>query len=38
MNSLNDSLDELRKINFNTKSLQSYDKYLQRLKTFEAIF
>ena len=35
MNSLNDSLDECKKINFNTKSLQSYEKYLQRLKTFE---
>jgi len=35
MNSLNDSLEECKKINFNTKSLQSYEKYLQRLKTFE---
>jgi hypothetical protein len=35
MHSLNDSLEECKKINFNTKSLQSYEKYLQRLKTFE---
>ncbi|CAF0709969.1 unnamed protein product [Brachionus calyciflorus] len=35
MESLNDSLIEYRKVKTNCKSLQSYEKYLQRLKTFE---
>lgn len=35
MESLNDSFEQYKKINLNCKSLQSYEKHLQRLKTFE---
>ena len=35
MKSLNDSFEEFKKINMNKKNMQSYDKYLQRLRTFE---
>ena len=35
MKSLNDSYEEFKKINMNKKNLQSYEKYIQRLKTYE---
>jgi hypothetical protein len=35
MKSLTESFDECKKINTNKKNMQSYEKYLQRLRTFE---
>lgn len=37
MKSLNDSLEEYKKIEYNKNSLQSYARFLERLKTFEVI-
>lgn len=38
MKSLNESLNEYKKIKLNSKSMQSYEKYLHRLRTFEVFF
>lgn len=35
MESLNDSLNEYRKIKPSSKAVQSIDKYLHRLKTYQ---
>ena len=38
MNSLANSVSECQKINLNNRLTQSYEKFLQRLKTFEVNF